>query len=174
MSTWLAFVRRRLEVCGLEGDRVDRELLTSAGEIIGALIAGGPAESIDDYEDGPEVIELYLEQMRRHAETLADFTHLASIRGLLTPPAPEATVQLPDAWSADHRLDLSSICDAILARPERRDRAITGLQSHDDMEFYRADQVAKVVELDTWDVHFRRYRDEPLNSTRLYPVIAPS
>ena len=34
--------------------------MTAAGEIIQALIVGGPAEGIDDYEDARPVIESYL------------------------------------------------------------------------------------------------------------------
>ena len=56
-------------LAALSEDHVDRELLTAAGEIIQALIVGGPAEGIDDYEDARPVIESYLGHMASSAET---------------------------------------------------------------------------------------------------------
>jgi hypothetical protein len=44
----------------LSEDAVDRELLTSSGELLAALIRGGPAQDINDYADGARVIELFL------------------------------------------------------------------------------------------------------------------
>ena len=70
-------------LAALSEDRVDRELLTAAGEIIQALIAGGPAEGIDDYEDARPVIESYLGHMASSAETVEDFLHVNSIKGYL-------------------------------------------------------------------------------------------
>ena len=70
-------------LAALSEDRVDRELLTAAGEIIQALIVGGPAEGIDDYEDARPVIESYLGHMASSAETIEDFLHVNSIKGYL-------------------------------------------------------------------------------------------
>ncbi len=70
-------------LAALSEDRVDRELLTAAGEIIQALIVGGPAEGIDDYEDACPVIESYLGHMASSTETIQDFLHVNSIKGYL-------------------------------------------------------------------------------------------
>src|SRR5262249_25877447 len=67
-------------LAALSEDHVDRELLTSAGEIIQALISGGPAEGIDDYEDARPVIETFLDHMQSSAETIEDFLHVSTIR----------------------------------------------------------------------------------------------
>lgn len=66
-------------LAALSEDHVDRELLTAAGEIIQALISGGPAEGIDDYEDASLVIEYLLDHMATSAETVEDFLHVNSI-----------------------------------------------------------------------------------------------
>jgi hypothetical protein len=52
----------------LSEDTVDRELLTSTGEILAALIAGGPAENIDDYEDGALAVEMFLASIAAEAD----------------------------------------------------------------------------------------------------------
>jgi len=47
----------------LERESVDPALLRGAGDIIRALITGGPAENIDDYADGAVVVERYLQHL---------------------------------------------------------------------------------------------------------------
>lgn len=63
----------------LHTETPDRDLLTAAGEILEALIAGGPAEDIADYDDGANATEAFLAHMDRSAETLGDFQAVASI-----------------------------------------------------------------------------------------------
>ncbi|CAI6076730.1 hypothetical protein [Cohnella sp. JJ-181] len=63
----------------LEAETIDPELFAGAGGILTALIAGGPAEDIDDYEQAMPVIGAYL----RHAERMcADAAHLAGVRAI--------------------------------------------------------------------------------------------
>lgn len=52
----------------LEAGEVDPDLLASAGELIQALIVGGPAQDIDDYDDGAAVVERYLHHLGPHPE----------------------------------------------------------------------------------------------------------
>ncbi len=47
----------------LEKDDVDPSILAGAGDIIQALVAGGPAEDMDDYDDGAVVVERYLHHL---------------------------------------------------------------------------------------------------------------
>src|SRR5206468_7985327 len=70
-------------LAALGEDDVDRELLIAAGEIVQALIAGGPAEGMDDYEDARPVVEAYLGHMEASAETVEDFLHVNLVNGYL-------------------------------------------------------------------------------------------
>ena len=45
----------------LQAENVDASLLDAAGELIQALLRGGPAEDISDYEDGAQMTRRYLE-----------------------------------------------------------------------------------------------------------------
>ncbi|MDG0792847.1 hypothetical protein OMP38_19710 [Cohnella ginsengisoli] len=63
----------------LQADTIDPSLYEGAGGILAALIAGGPAEDIDDYEQAMPVIGEYL----RHAERMcADAARLAPVRAI--------------------------------------------------------------------------------------------
>lgn len=156
----------------LSEDHVDRELLTAAGEIIQAFIAGGPAEGIDDYEDARPVIESYLAHMASSAETVKDFLYVNSIKGYLDDEDSRWASRYDAGWSAECRDSLRSLCDSILGRPEWPDRVEAKLSSEDEVEFAYADQAAKALGIDTWDIHWRRLQAKPADSGRWYHVMA--
>lgn len=158
-------------LAALSEDRVDRDLLTAAGEILQALISGGPAEGIDDYEDARPVVEAYLGHMATSAETVEDFLHLQAIRGFLDEDDSRWTSRYDAGWTAELRDRLRSACEAILDRPEWEDRVRAKLDSGDEGEFAQADQAARALGIDTWDLHWRRLQEEPGSPGRWYHVM---
>ena len=46
------------------------------------------------------------------------------------------------------------------------------LGSGDELEFVHADQAAKALGIDTWDIHWRRLREKPTDPGRRYHVMA--
>jgi hypothetical protein len=156
----------------LSEDMVDRELLTSAGEIFAALIAGGPVENIDDYEDGALAVEMFLGHMESSAEKLDDFVHGHTIKQFLDDKDADWNSRAERRWSAERRNELRAMCDRILGHPEWNDLTRHGLASDDDMEFHRAVQVAEALGLDTWETHWRRLQQKPTDSARWYHVMA--
>jgi hypothetical protein len=156
----------------LSDDRADRELLTAAGEILQALIAGGPAEDIDDYEDARPVIASYLGHMASSAETVEDFPHVRAVKDYLAGDEPRWLGRYDAGWSAEGRRDLLALSDSILGRPEWADRVVAKLGGADEGEFARADQAARALGIDTWDLHRRRLRQKPADPGRWYHVMA--
>jgi hypothetical protein len=130
-------------LAALTGDRVDRELLTAAGQIIQALIAGGPAEGIDDYEDARPVIELYLGHMQSSAETIEDFLHVNCIKGFLNEDESQWATRFEHGWTNENQVALRTICDSILARPTWVETARAALGSEDEMEFFARTKLRK-------------------------------
>src|SRR5205823_3638850 len=114
-------------LAALSEDHVDRELLTAGGAIIESLIAGGPAEGIDDYEDARPVIESYLGHMASAAETVEDFLHVHSIRGYLDQDDSRWAGRYAAGWTDGCREALRSLCSSILGRPEWADLVRAGL-----------------------------------------------
>jgi len=159
-------------LAALGGGPADRGLLTAAGEILQALIAGGPAEGIDDYEDARPVIEAYLGHMASSAETVQDFLHVHSIKGYLDEEDSRWASRYDAGWSAEVRDRLRSECESILGRPEWPDRVRAPLGSEDELEFAHADQAARALGIDTWETHWRRLREEPGEPGRWYHVMA--
>jgi hypothetical protein len=159
-------------LAALSEDRVDRGLLTAAGEIIQALIVGGPAEGIDDYEDARLVIESYLAHMASSAETVEDFLHVDSIKGYLDEDDSRWEGRYDAGWTSECREALRSECAGILGRPEWADRVRGQLGSEDDLKFAYADQAARALGIDTWDIHWRRLQQKPGEPGRWYHVMA--
>jgi hypothetical protein len=151
---------------------VDRELLTSAGEIIRALMPGGPAEGIDDYEDARLVLELFLNHMEHSAETIKDFLHVNAINGYLSEADSQWSSRLEHGWSKECRDRSRESGQSILRRSEWMDRIRTGLGSNNEGEFADADQAANVIGLDTWDIHWQRLQEKPGDPGRWYHVTA--
>jgi hypothetical protein len=156
----------------LSDEQVDRELLTSAGEIIQALIAGGPAESIDDYEDGAAVVEMYLGHMESSADSVGDFAHVNSIKQFVDDQDSDWESRSENGWSDERRARLKATCDSILSRPQWPSRVRDALSSRYEGEFRSADEAARVLGIDAWEAHWRRLQEKPLDSGRWYHVMA--
>ncbi|WP_339726899.1 hypothetical protein [uncultured Gimesia sp.] len=150
---------------------VDRELLTSAGELIEALINGGPAEDMDDYDDGAIVVELFLQQLETAIERLTDFLHVSSIQQFLKNEEADWGSRSERGWTAQRRQELLTICNQNLDRPEWSDRVQRGLESLYEQDFYAANQVARVLEMPTWDYHWKRLQELPHDSGRWFNLM---
>lgn len=157
-------------LAALSEDQVDRDLLTGAGEIITALIAGGPAESLDEYEEGRPVLVAYLSHMDSAAETLNDFLCINAIKGYLDEDALRWQKRFDAGWDAKIREHIRSQCDDILTRPGWQRLVRSSLNSEDDTEFYSANAAASALGIDTWDIHWQRLQEKPLESGRWYEV----
>ena len=143
----------------LSDDDVDRGLLTSAGDILQALIAGGPAESIDDYEDGALVAEMFLRHIEKTAETIGDFLHVTSIKDYLGDEDADWDSRSERGWTVERRSELLAVCDSILSRPDWTVQIGGSLLSDDENEFHQANQAAQVLGIDTWDHHWQRWQE---------------
>jgi hypothetical protein len=158
-------------LAALSEDRVDRDMLTAAGEIIQALIAGGPAEGMDHYEDARPVIESYLGHMASSAETIQDFLHVNAIKVYLNEDDSRWARRYEAGWTAGCREALRSACTSILGHPEWADRVRANLSSEDEREFAHADLAAKALGINTWDIHWRRLQQRPADPGRWYHVM---
>lgn len=156
MYEYLAYtcaVAGELDVA-LQADTIDRELLVSVGEIIQALIAGGPAEGIDDYQHAAGVIARYLVQVRGSAETLEEFLVLKNIERFLGEEADWDG--RAGGWTDTERRRLLAQVEAMVGDPKWRDLARQGLASIDDARFSTAAQAARALDIDPWEHHFAR------------------
>jgi hypothetical protein len=155
----------------LDRDDVDDEMLLSAAEIIQALIAGGPAQNMDDYEDGAIVVQLFLNRMEEGRSALLELLAVNAIRGFLQDEDADWTARASRGWNSEKREELLRQCSEIIQQPHWQDRVLTGLRSEDEAKFYNADRAAAVLQIDAWPFHWYRLTKKPLQSGRWYAVM---
>ena len=158
-------------LAALSQDRVDRGLLTSAGEIIQALITGGPAEDIEGYEDGLPVIQRYLSHMDNSAETISDFLHVHTIKRYLDDEDADWKSRSQRGWTDEHRAELINSCHAVLERTHWPKLVKQALLSQEEFQFLEADSAAAILGIDTWEHHWPRLLEKPTDSGRWYRVM---
>lgn len=156
-------------LAAISEDRCDRELLAGAGEIIEALLRKGPAEDIDSYEDGILVVEHYLRHMSQEANTLGDLLTVASIKSFVDQEDDELWESRTElGWTTEKRQAISRSSEEIIGRPRWLTLTRELLTSADDAVFDEANRAAKLLGIDTWDYHWARLQEQPLNPGRWY------
>lgn len=146
----------------LDTPEPDRDLLTAAADILQALVAGGPAEDLTDYDEGAEAARLFLEHMTRRAETLNDFLAVESLHSFLTDTDDWEDLETR-GWSTTVREALRGRCEQIMADDAWIPRVHAGLASPDAQEFHQAQMVARRCGVDVFDVQVQRLREDPLS-----------
>lgn len=140
----------------LAKDPPGEAVLAAAGDLIRALAEGGPAEDMEDYEDGAVVTARYLELMRSGAETLGHLLTVDAVRRFLDDEAADLNARQERGWTPRLVLRLRRECEEILACPEWPGRVEEGLASDDDDRFFLAAQAARVLGIEVWHHYFVR------------------
>ena len=139
----------------LEQERVDAPLLQGAGDIIRALITGGPAQDIDDYADGAIVVERYLQHLGGEPTELTQLLVVDHIERFLGEEA-DWSAREKRGWTPALRAALREKTAAVKRQPHWQELIATGLASKDRVSFYEADEAAKALGIDSWNHHFAR------------------
>lgn len=140
----------------LAKDPPEEDVLAAAVDLVRALAEGGPAEDMEDYEDGAAVTARFLELMRAHAATLDHFLAVEAVGRFLDAEDSDLTAREERGWTPRLVQRLRRECEEILGRPEWSARVREGLASDDDHAFSRAAQVARVLGIEVWDRYFER------------------
>lgn len=140
----------------LEQERVDPALLRGAGEIICALIAGGPAEDMDDYADGAIVVERYLHHIDAGTTDLRHLITADCIQHFLDAEDADWGTRESQGWTAARQAALRERLVAVKALPHWRAAVQAGLAETDPLSFRRACQAAEALGIDPWDQQFAR------------------
>jgi hypothetical protein len=158
-------------LAALERGEVDDDLLVSAAEIIQALIVGGPAQNMDDYQDGAIVAHLFLNKMEKQGHALAEFLAVSGLGGFLSDKEADWQARSERGWTLEQREEMMRQCSGIIQQPQWRDRVLAGLGSGNEQEFYNADRAARVLQIDAWPFHWERLKKQPLQSSGWFGVM---
>ncbi|GAA2962628.1 hypothetical protein LV75_001171 [Actinokineospora diospyrosa] len=143
-------------VPALSATDVDDELLDAAADIICALIEGGPAEDIDDYDDAPIALSLLTGHLTRRAHSLRHFVATARIEEFLASPGWER--RYAKGWDLSRHETLVRRCRDLMAEPRWPALTVRDLESADDRTFHDAAYAAAVLGIDRFPASLRRVR----------------
>jgi hypothetical protein len=150
---------------------VDAILLDAAAEIIRALITGGPAEDIDEYEYSGDACESYLNIVWSRTDLgLRHFLTVAKLKWFLA-QTDGWEKRDQKQWSDSRRGNMQSLADDVLGRESWRSKITDALTSENERFFHEGDEAAQVLSIDTWDLHFSRVRTNPLTSSSWYRLM---
>jgi hypothetical protein len=134
---------------------VDDELLDGACTIVRALVRGGPAEDIDDYEPGPRVAARVVELVAERPSSLVRLRAVVDTR----------------RWAEDYEehVALAERCGRVLMRGDVRGFVSDRLEYPDEaLEVW---EIAEAVGVDPWEAGWRHLQEAPADAT-LYHVLA--
>lgn len=144
----------------LEGRDPGPAILDGACMILGALLEGGPAMDIDDYEHGERAVSLLL----GHLEERGTFNHLTFVYELeswLKNPDTDWSEREQRGWTADRRRVLLALARDLLERPHWPAEVRRAFASDDYALRHRAWTMAPRLGVDLWeDAYERLDRDE--------------
>lgn len=170
MDEYLAYT------CAVNGDllrylnapQVDYEIFRGAGRIIQALISGGPASDINDYSDGAEVIQKYVEHSQHIKARLEDLIVLGVTADYLDEKDQEEYEKLLAlGWNEITIKESIKKIKRILSDDEWSGLILQELKSDNDYRKYIAIRAANMVRLDIWDNLYSSLMDKP-NDARSY------
>ncbi|MDX1614331.1 MAG: hypothetical protein R3300_08480, partial [Candidatus Promineifilaceae bacterium] len=151
--------------------RVDQELLDTSGDIIEALIMGGPVRDMDDYEKAADVIEHYLRHLRQRPASVKHFLVLQAIQGYLEDDEWDPAQRIENGWLPGRREGVLATVAELLDDDIWQQLAHSQLSSQDEAEFHQAERAADILGIETWSVHWQRLQDMPSEPGRWHFVM---
>ncbi len=134
----------------------DDALMAGAGEILHALLFGGPAPDMSSYADGPDAVLFFLRHLaRRPCKSPDEFLTVRAIKSYVADlPANPGTSR----WTDGIRAEIDALAAALLGRPAWRGLAEAGLRADDVRSFRQAAAVLEALGIDAWEARFERQR----------------
>jgi hypothetical protein len=154
---------------------VDDAILDGAAAILEAMVSGrgGPAEGIDDWAEAAAGVAAYLARLGegRGAGSIAHLLAAATLRDFLDEPDVDGAggwaARLRDGvggWTAARRAELRARAEEVVARPGWRPLVEAALASGDPARLWDADRAARLLGIDTYDVHRQRVERAPTDA----------
>ncbi|MNO79640.1 hypothetical protein D3C76_708170 [compost metagenome] len=148
----------------LSADRVDSSLFDGATDIIEALLNGGPAENIDDYEHAPQVLSDYVRLTGEIGTAAKHLSAIFSIHDFLAQDEEEWAVRMSAGWSEQLRTGISEACQSIMADTKWMSIVMDTVSSGDSSDRHYGVACAEQLGIDIWDTLYDQLAANPLQN----------
>lgn len=153
----------------IQADTISSALYDAAGEIIDALIAGGPAEDISNYVYAALTIESFIRHSQQHAVSLSYYLTLTRIKDFLDEIQQDLSPEhLKNGWTHD---EISNCLIDLIAVINGRDWiSLTqeALESINNVTYWNGKQAARSLGIDLWPTVWSRLKRNPADSSNWY------
>jgi hypothetical protein len=154
----------------LEAPVISRGLFKSAGEIISALLAGGPREDINGYEYAASAIENYARHALVHAEQSDDFVKLHQLKDFLVEIQNDIGDHAENGWTEDNISNTIIDIMKVLTGKDWKAVVMEDLKSGDETVYWNSKRAAEILGIDVWDAVWERLQKNPTDHTAWYDV----
>lgn len=155
----------------LVAETVDDGLLVAAGEIITALLNGGPAEDIGDYAEAAPALERYLRHLAAAPRALPHLLVAAAIGRYLERDDWDDGERAGQGWTPRLRDQLRDAARRYVAEPGWQTLVEAELSAEDELRFDTAARAAAALGLDLWPVYWQRLQAAPRDTNRWFAVM---
>ncbi|KPV58025.1 limonene hydroxylase [Paenibacillus sp. A3] len=149
---------------------VDLELYDGAGVILSALLSGGPAEDIDDYEDAASAVGDFLRHSQTMCVTASQLSVVTDIYDFLNEDGQRWEQRYERGWSGDLREACKRLCENVIRNEEWPAKIWEGIRSQDSAVRQHAIYAAKRLRMDIWEELFEQLPEHPLDSHLYYEL----
>lgn len=148
----------------LSAPRVDDALFEGATDIVQALLSGGPAEDIDDYEHAPQVISDYLRLAREMVSAVKHLSVVMDIRDFLSRDEDTWAEREATGWTEALRLSQLEACRGIVSSALWESRVIEAASSDGPDHGYGV-SCARRLGIDIWERLFAQLEANPMQDS---------
>ncbi|MNC07020.1 hypothetical protein D3C75_545470 [compost metagenome] len=155
----------------LSAERIDRALFDGATDIIQALLNGGPAEDMDDYEDAPQVLSDYVRLAREMASTARHLSVMLDIRSFLSQDEEKWAGRMSAGWTGQLRMDIQVACLSITADSKWEGIIMEAVGSGNLPDCYNGSACAEQLGIDVWDTLFDQLAKNPMEDVYIFQLM---
>lgn len=168
MNEYLACICARNGVLheALASDRVDIELFEGATDTIQALLHGGPAEDIDDYEHAPQVISDYLRLAEAMSSNAKHLSVMMDIHDFLNQTDEIWENRKSMGWTEQLRERLIIACQKIIAHSTWPSIVMDAVNASDSSDHYYGVACARKLGIDIWEELYAQLAANPIQDSR--------
>lgn len=156
----------------LEVEQINDKVIESAGEIIEALLNGGPAEDINDYTEAADVLDLYVSHLAENVKLrVTHFNTLKSIEDYLEDEDYDWNELTENGWTPDKRQSVLAKSKNITNRGLWSPLVSSNLSTTNDQEFWEIKRAASYLGINLWPTIWQRINAEPENAMLWFDVM---
>ena len=156
----------------LAAGTIDYGLFQSTGEIIEALIEGGPAEDMSDYEHAATVVANYIRHAKIHASELSDFLALHQINDFFMEELEsDFSKHEKNGWTKDIIETCKQNISPLLAKEDWQAKTMVALEG-EEILYWQGKAAAQKLGIDIWEIVWKKLMANPLEDMRWYDVTA--